>query len=277
MTNPLVTIVIIAYNEEKHIAEAIESALAQTYPNLEIILVDDGSSDKTLTIARSYEPRIKVISQENSGNCSSPRNTGIRSSKGTFISFLDGDDILCNDKISKQAMLFKKFSGAASVVGNFRNFGDTPAPKDHFSTCPIISSLFNSKNINHFEFKPGEATTILPQENFANAVSPLFKTEKIRLLGGFSEDLFSCEDFHLNYRMASQWPMVVTKDIVFLRRMHGTNMSSNNLKMSKYYFISRSMLKSYETNFMQKKLLTSEVRKRYKSYLKETLINRSAI
>lgn len=271
MTNPLVTIVIIAYNEERHIREAIESALSQTYSNIEVLLVDDGSRDQTLTIAKSYEPKIRVISQANSGNCSVPRNKGLEAAKGSFVSFLDGDDILTKDKIEKQIGLFAQYPDAAAIVGNYRNFGGTSNGDDHFSTCTALLDVINQAGGHSHRFDAGQAAHILLEENFTIASSPLFRTTNIRELGGFCESLFSCEDFHLNYRVASRWPIVVTKDVLFKRRMHGNNMSSNHLKMSKYYFISRAKLKALETDPKRRRALAADVRNRYKRYLKNAV------
>lgn len=90
----LVSIIMPAYNAQEFIAEAIESVLLQTYPEWELIIIDDGSSDKTLEIAQSFagkESRIKLIAQTNQG-VSVARNNGIQSAKGTYITFLDADD-----------------------------------------------------------------------------------------------------------------------------------------------------------------------------------------
>ena len=90
----LVSIVIPAYNTEQYIHRAIESSIRQTYKNIEIIIIDDGSTDGTLNVAQSYESqdsRVRVIHQENKG-VSSARNHGIREAKGEYIMFLDSDD-----------------------------------------------------------------------------------------------------------------------------------------------------------------------------------------
>ena len=92
--NALVTIIIPAYNTEQYIHRAIESSIRQTYKNIEIIIVDDGSTDGTLSVAQNYETqdsRVKVLHQENEG-VSSARNHGIREAGGEYIMFLDSDD-----------------------------------------------------------------------------------------------------------------------------------------------------------------------------------------
>lgn len=100
--HPLVSILIPAYNSEKWIKATIQSALGQTYKNKEIIIVDDGSTDNTLSIAKQFESNcVKVISQKNRG-ASAARNRALSCSQGDFIQWLDSDDILAPDKIEIQ-------------------------------------------------------------------------------------------------------------------------------------------------------------------------------
>lgn len=102
MTTPLVSIIIPCHNAQDWIAEALQSALAQTWPNTEIIVVDDGSTDLSYRIARPYESnRVKVISQENQG-ASSARNRGLNAAQGDYVQFLDADDLLARDKVEIQ-------------------------------------------------------------------------------------------------------------------------------------------------------------------------------
>ena len=99
---PLVSILIPAYNAEKWIGDALSSALAQTWPSKEIILVDDGSGDDTLSVARRFEsPSVKVVTQPNQG-ASAARNNAFSLCQGEYIQWLDADDLLAPDKIEKQ-------------------------------------------------------------------------------------------------------------------------------------------------------------------------------
>ncbi len=98
----LVSILIPAYNAEKWIRETIESAISQTWTKKEIIIVDDGSTDNSLQIAKKYESKlVKVISQENKG-AAVARNKAFESAQGDYIQWLDADDLLAPDKIEKQ-------------------------------------------------------------------------------------------------------------------------------------------------------------------------------
>src|ERR1700722_9877011 len=97
----LVSIIIPCYNAERWVQEAVESCLNQSYPNIEIIVVDDGSTDRSLEILRRYGPRIKLKSGPNRGG-NVARNQGFALSSGRYIQYLDADDYLEPDKIARQ-------------------------------------------------------------------------------------------------------------------------------------------------------------------------------
>ncbi|MEC4985538.1 MAG: glycosyltransferase family 2 protein [Oscillatoria sp. PMC 1068.18] len=98
----LVSVIIPVYNVEQYIAATVKSALEQTYPNLELLIIDDGSPDRSIEICQQFsDRRIKIIRQENQG-LPSALNTGIRNSRGTYIAFLDGDDLWLPEKLTKQ-------------------------------------------------------------------------------------------------------------------------------------------------------------------------------
>jgi glycosyltransferase involved in cell wall biosynthesis len=98
---PLVTVVIPAYNCERYVGRAIRSALAQSFQDFECIVVDDGSTDRTASVIRSFGSRVRVISQRN-GGASSARNAGIFAARGRYIAFLDSDDYWLRTKLQIQ-------------------------------------------------------------------------------------------------------------------------------------------------------------------------------
>ena len=121
----LVSILIPAYNAEQWIAETLESALAQTWSHKEIILVDDGSKDRSLEIAKTFEPRgVKVITQQNRG-ASAARNRALQESLGDFIQYLDADDLLAADKIERQIQLLENGNSDCVAVGEWSRFYKT--------------------------------------------------------------------------------------------------------------------------------------------------------
>lgn len=105
---PLVSILIPAYNAEPWIADTIRSALAQTWPHKEIIVVDDGSKDRTLAVANQFSSqKVKVIAQQNQG-AAAARNRAYAESQGDFIQWLDADDLISGDKVAKQVEFYHK-------------------------------------------------------------------------------------------------------------------------------------------------------------------------
>ena len=93
MSDPLVSVVMSAYNEEKYVCAAVDSILTQTYRHLELIVVDDGSTDDTARILGAVtDPRLRLIRQENAGQAAG-RNAGIAAAEGIFITFMDADDL----------------------------------------------------------------------------------------------------------------------------------------------------------------------------------------
>lgn len=124
---PLVSIIIPCFNAERWLAETLESALAQTWPEKEIILVDDGSTDGSLALARKFEPRgVVVITQSNAG-AAAARNTGLVRARGEFIQFLDADDLLAPDKIEKQVRLLQERGTDCLATCAWSRFTTDPA------------------------------------------------------------------------------------------------------------------------------------------------------
>ncbi len=115
---PLVSILIPAYNAERWIGDTIQSALAQTWPRVEIIIVDDGSRDRTLQIARQFASKtVSVATQENQG-ASAARNKAFELSQGDYIQWLDADDLLAPDKIAKQMETAVKLESKQTLLSS---------------------------------------------------------------------------------------------------------------------------------------------------------------
>jgi glycosyltransferase involved in cell wall biosynthesis len=122
--SPLVSIIIPVYNSAKYLAECIDSALAQTWISKEIIIVDDGSTDNSLNIARKFDNKtISVFQQENKG-ASVARNKGLAEAKGGFIQFLDADDLLSANKITDQLNLLLQHPGKIAVCSTVHFFSN---------------------------------------------------------------------------------------------------------------------------------------------------------
>ncbi|MFA6961796.1 MAG: glycosyltransferase family 2 protein [Opitutaceae bacterium] len=142
MTPQLVSILIPAYNAEPWIEATLQSAVSQSHANLEIIVVDDGSTDNTLSIAKAFALRhsrsIRVASQPNAG-AAAARNHAVRLSSGEYLQFLDADDILDPEKISRQWTL-SDYGRVPLLSGAWGRFSDDPTVTE-WDRSPLLASL----------------------------------------------------------------------------------------------------------------------------------------
>lgn len=120
----MVSIIIPVYNAEQYVEQAIISALEQTWPNKEIIIIDDGSTDNSLATAKQFENKgVNILTQQNMG-ASAARNKGLAQAKGTYIQFLDADDMLSADKIASQVKVLNGSDNLVSLCATI-HFKDT--------------------------------------------------------------------------------------------------------------------------------------------------------
>jgi GT2 family glycosyltransferase len=116
--HPLVSILIPAYNAEEWIADTIRSAIAQTWPRTEIIVVDDGSRDQTIAVAQQFASKsVCVVTKENQG-AAAARNYGLKLSQGDYIQWLDADDLLAPDKIERQLAALRRIDGRRKLLSS---------------------------------------------------------------------------------------------------------------------------------------------------------------
>lgn len=124
---PLVSIIIPCHNAEPWLTETLDSALAQTWPEKEIILVDDGSTDASLKLVRGYESRgVRVLRQSNRG-AAAARNAGLASARGDYLQFLDADDLLTPDKLAAQVALLEQHGRDCVASSRWGRFALSPA------------------------------------------------------------------------------------------------------------------------------------------------------
>ena len=125
----LVSCVIPVFNGERYLRQAIESVLAQTYPGIEVIVVDDGSTDGSPTVAQSFGGRVTYLRQDN-GGASAARNAGIRHASGTLIGFLDADDLWEPDKTARQVATLADDPDIDYCVTRMENFWSPDVPQE---------------------------------------------------------------------------------------------------------------------------------------------------
>lgn len=138
---PLISIIVPVYNVEKYLSRCIDSLLSQTYNNLEIILVNDGSTDGSANICQDYENRfssIKVLTKKN-GGLSSARNYGLKYAKGIYIGFIDSDDWVSNDMYEYLYSLIKKNDANGAQIEYELAYGDNHVFSNRKETVKVIS------------------------------------------------------------------------------------------------------------------------------------------
>jgi glycosyltransferase involved in cell wall biosynthesis len=138
---PLVSILIPAYNAQKWIADSIQSARDQTWPNKEIIVVDDGSRDRTLPIARQFTSKvISVVTQENQG-AAAARNRALELCQGDYIQWLDADDVLAPDKIERQMEVAERCQSKLTLLSSAWGYFFYRRSRATFTPSPLWNDL----------------------------------------------------------------------------------------------------------------------------------------
>lgn len=214
----LVSVIIPTYNRGDLIAETIRSVLRQSYKNLEIIVVDDGSTDGTAGIVKGIDdPRVRYIYQDNAGLPAAPRNRGIRESRGEYIAFLDSDDIWLRDKIERQVEVLDRNPQVGLVYCRFEFFGAGFPPGKTFPDRAYSGYVFDR----------------LARGNFVPTVSVLTRREALIKAGAFDEArrLRAFEDYELWIRIARSFDFHFIDEVLCRFRMHSQNiLGTDNLK-----------------------------------------------
>jgi len=231
----MVSIIIPTYNSGKYLLEAIESCLNQTYKNIEIIVIDDGSTDNTKYLLKNYieEGKIKYFYQQNRGR-SAARNLGLEKASGEFIQFLDADDYIHHKKIEKQIKLFNKnkdiglvYCGAIYIKDNVQ-----------------IHKLLKKVRSKNFLYK-------LIQGNFLPIHAPIFKSEfKVK----FDEQYSHMEDWDYWIRLVatSNAKIGYINEFLTYIRVHDNNTSKKDLIMLENEL---NFVNKYIKEFNDKKIL----------------------
>jgi glycosyltransferase involved in cell wall biosynthesis len=212
-TGPRVSIIIPCYNGEAFLQEAIESALAQSYRCIEVIVVDDGSTDRSGEIARALP--VRYLYHENRGLCVS-RNEGVRASKGNYILFLDADDRLKPDAIENGLGVLAEQPECAMSVG------------DHMFICQDRLHVAASRKecLSEFHYEA------LLKSNFIEMISSvIFRRDVLEEMGGFNTELKVAEDYDLYLRIARKYPICCHTAVMAEYRIHGHNASRNSQLM----------------------------------------------
>lgn len=237
MSAPLVSVVLPVHNGARYLDEAIRSVLAQTYADMELIVVDDGSTDETPHIVARHESAVRYVRQEHSG-VSAARNKGIALSRGSYIGFIDSDDEWEPEKIATQVgRLESKADAVASFTGVLRvdeRIGSavavTPPP-----AMDMVAALVLHSNL----LSGGGSAALIRRSALAQA-------------GGFDTELAQGEDWDLWIRLAALGPLDITSAPLVRRRVHETNasrdvwrMERDNLRVLEKFFANSDLRERY--------------------------------
>lgn len=206
----LVSVIVPCYNGAVFLEETLRSALAQSYPDVEVVVVDDGSTDSSAQIAQRFP--VRYIRQENRG-LSEARNTGIRESKGSYLVFLDADDRLMPEAIETGLRALALRPDCAMAVG------------DHVFIAADGSHLANSTKEGPLQYH----YEALLKSNFIEMISSvLFRRSVFDEVGGFDATLRVAEDYELYLRIARARPICCHAAIVAEYRRHEANTSRDS-------------------------------------------------
>lgn len=249
---PLVSIIVPAYNAESFIAECLESIIGQSYKNIEIIVIDDGSKDRTAEIINNYSKHVRYFYQNPTGTPAIPRNVGISNSRGEYLCFFDSDDIMSPDYILKQVDFLGRHPTVGMVFCDYRNFNET-GPYDHsqFETCPQLSRLIGS----NAEIVLSNACRILARENFGIMGTLMIRRAMLEYERTFNTDLKACIDFFFYYKLARYTQVGVINYIGQMRRFHQNNITDDKYKMLEMRIRSRTLLAETEEDPQAKSFL----------------------
>jgi GT2 family glycosyltransferase len=204
--NELISVIIVVHNGAAFIADAIENVMQQQYSNLEIIVIDDGSSDQTAEIVKMTGLNIVYVYQNQQG-VASARNLGIEHAKGKYVAFLDADDLWSEDKLNTQISILNDNPTIGGTLGFTHK---TPMSKS------LEQIKQNAQNDNYFALNLGAA---------------LFKLTVIKQVGLFDTEFNSGEDIDWFFRAREKnIQLIIHKQIVHYFRIHGKNIS-NDQKM----------------------------------------------
>ncbi len=205
--NPKVSIIIPVYNGSNYLKEAIDSALSQTYKNIEIIVVNDGSNDrgKTEKICKSYGNKIRYFKKEN-GGVASALNLGIEKMRGDYFSWLSHDDVYYPHKVKKQVEFLSKLKNKELVL--FANY-ELIDEKANFLRKVIF---------NNIELKLKPEYAILRQ--CVNGITLLIPKSVFKKCGNFNEKLCCTQDYDLWMRLMKRYRFVHMEEILTSTRVH---------------------------------------------------------
>ena len=209
-----VSAIILTYNRADLIMEAIESVLAQTYTDYEIIVIDDGSTDKTAQVLRELieTGRIRYIWQENQGECAA-RNHGLRQARGEYVAFLDSDDLWLPQKLEAQVACLEAYAEAGLVQSSFLKFDDATGNNLGIRDTSWFSGWIYPQIFMHWSDLMAVDAVLIP-------------LKVLQHVGGFDETLKRGLDLELWWRISRYYPFMAIPEVLTKVRVHSGSVSA---------------------------------------------------
>src|SRR6266487_3488722 len=211
---PAVSVIMPVLDGARYIGSAIESVLGQSFRDWELIVIDDGSADRTPDIVRSYtsDVQLRSIRQENRG-LAAARNRGLSEAAAALVAFLDADDLWLEEHL--EAMVARMEEAPAAVLA----FAGWQYVDEHGDLLPQV--------VIPFDGDPARARSELPWRNSVLPSAVLARTDAVRGVGGFDATLPACEDWDLWIRLLAEGPFVASPKVSTLYRAHAESMTEN--------------------------------------------------
>lgn len=212
----LVSVVIPCYQQAQYVGEAIESVLAQSYPHLEIVVVDDGSTDNVGEIVSRY-PGVRCVREEN-GGAAAARNAGIRHTNGDFLIFLDADDRLLPEGVAAGVRALEERPECAAAIGTFRRTTHDNRPLQTHDQPVVEQDQYEELMRSNWAGFPARA---------------IYRRSLFEHVRGFDTEIEGTADFDLNLAVAREFSICSHSSLVAEHREHSDNMSDDAGKMLK--------------------------------------------
>ena len=206
---PLVSVIIPTFNGAKYIGAAIDSILAQTYRHVEVLVVDDGSTDETPAIVRGYGAPVHYVQQSNAGTAAA-RNTGVRVSRGEIVALLDHDDLWLPRKLERQLPLFERDPKVGLVFAGIEFFLN--------DTGRVTATYFPAEELSAHDLLAHE---VLPIQTV------MFRRSALDKVGPFDTALRGTDDWDMSIRMGAEFRVVGFPETLARVRLHETQQGRN--------------------------------------------------
>ncbi len=249
----MISVIIPTFNRAAYLKEAVQSVLAQDCfcerdegPSFEIIVVDDGSTDATCEVVRSFSRDIRYIYQNNRG-VSAARNVGLQHATGEYIAYLDSDDLWNKDKIGIQMSLMESIPRAMMC---------------YTEEIWIRNGVFVNPKKRHRKYSGWIFDKVLPL-CLISLSSALFRREVFARIGTFDEDLPVCEDYDFGIRLAHKYPVYfLTRPLIVKRGGHEDQLSRKYWGMDRFRIHALEKALSMELSPVERDLVRAEIVKK---------------